>query len=58
MGIWAIINNDVVENTIVAESKEIAELVTGKSALEITSDFQVGINWFLENGTWFPPNQN
>ena len=58
MSTWAIINNDVVENTIVAESKEIAELVTGKSVLEITSNFQVGINWFLKNGTWVPPNQN
>jgi hypothetical protein len=52
---WAIIENNTVVNRIVAETKEIAELVTGKMAIETTDEMPLYLNSFLENGIWYPP---
>ena len=49
---FAVIVNGVVENTIVADSLEIAETATGKTCIEFSEDSLVGIGW-LYNGTTF-----
>lgn len=39
---WAIIENDIVTNVIVADSKEIAESITGKEAVECPRNIGIG----------------
>jgi hypothetical protein len=53
MANYAIVENDVVINVIVADSKEIAEDVTGAEALEITG--QPWIGWQRVDGEWVDP---
>ena len=44
---FAVINNNIVENTIVAENKKTAESVVGKLCVEYTSDnvAHIGLGW-------------
>ena len=46
MANYAVINNNIVENIIVAETKEIAEQVTGKTCIDCTDgwDYNNGID--------------
>ena len=53
MANYAIIENDVVTNVIVAESKEIAEEVTGLEAIETTGQPWVG--WTRVDGEFIDP---
>jgi len=51
-----IIDNDEVVAVIVADTKEIAETVTGKSAIhETMMPPGSGLGWKLVNDTWEPP---
>jgi hypothetical protein len=52
MAKYLVINNDVIENIIVAESKEIAEQITGFNCIEYTEGNPEGIGWEW-NGTEF-----
>lgn len=54
---FAVISEDKVINVIVAESKEIAELVTELECIEYTSENPMGIGWVrnLETGAFFDP---
>ena len=54
MANFAVIENDKVTNVIVADSKEIAETVTGKTCLDIT-DTYVGIGWDYVGGEFIAP---
>lgn len=45
MAIFAVIKDGVVENTIVADSLEIAELVTQNFCVELEEGNPAGINW-------------
>lgn len=54
MANFAVIENDKVTNVIVADSKEIAETVTGKTCLDIT-DTYVGIGWNYVGGEFIAP---
>lgn len=47
MANYAVINNGTVVNTIVADSQEIAEQLTGLSCIEYTSENPLGINWYF-----------
>jgi hypothetical protein len=42
---YAIVENGTVINTIIADSKEIAESVTGKECVEYTDENPMGIGW-------------
>jgi hypothetical protein len=53
MANYAIIENDVVTNVIVAESKEIAEEVTGAEAIETAGQPWTG--WTRVDGEWIDP---
>lgn len=53
MANYAIIENDTVTNVIVADSKEIAEEVTGLEAIEVTNEPWVG--WQRVDGEWIDP---
>lgn len=53
MANFAIHDGTTVQNVIVADSKEIAEEVTGLSAVE--TDGQPWIGWTLVDGEWIAP---
>lgn len=58
MKYFAVLNNDnIVENTIVAEFKDIAESVVNKPCIEYTLDDPVGIGyvWSNEYNKLIPP---
>ena len=51
MANYAVINGDIVENIIVAESLEIAETVTEKTCIEYTDDAPAYIGWAYDKET-------
>jgi hypothetical protein len=56
MGVYAIIENDIVVNTIVADSLEIAKSVTGASEVEECTDNFPSTNCYRnEDGQWRSP---
>jgi hypothetical protein len=52
---FAVIKNVVVDNVIVAETKEIAELVTGLTCVEYTEENPAGIGWTYDGTSFTPP---
>jgi hypothetical protein len=52
---FAIYKDDLILNVIVADSKEIAEQVTGMKAIQTEGEPWMG--WTLENDEWKPPVQ-
>jgi hypothetical protein len=55
MATFAVIENDKVVNTIVADSKEIAELVTGQTCVEYTDENRAGIGWTYDGEKFIEP---
>jgi hypothetical protein len=51
---YGTLNGIVISNVITAESKEIAETVTGQSCVELPIT-DVGIGWTYESGTFSAP---
>jgi len=49
MANYAVLDNDTVINVIVADSKEVAEEITGKTCIEYTDEAPLGINWYWHN---------
>ena len=56
MATFAVINNGVVENCIVADSLAIAEAVTGLVCIEYTVENPADIGYLYENETFINPN--
>lgn len=56
MATFAVINNGVVENCIVADSLAIAEEVTGLTCVEYTQDTEVSVGYLYDNGIFTNPN--
>lgn len=54
MANYLIIQNNKVINVIVAETKEIAEQVTGLEAIESTNATPA-LNWTRSDNVWIPP---
>ena len=52
MANFAVINGNIVENIIVADTKEIAEEATGKTCVEYTEENPaiIGLSWNQEFG--------
>ena len=59
MAYYAVIQDNKVNNIIVADSKEIAETVTGFLCIEYTDENPAGIGWTYdpETGRFVPPVQ-
>jgi len=53
---FAVINEEVVENCIVADSLAIAEGVSGKTCAEYTLETPVAIGFIYANGVFTDPN--
>lgn len=51
---FAVINGDTVVNVIVAESREIAEAVTGLLIMQTEGEPWIG--WTMESDGWRPPS--
>jgi hypothetical protein len=52
MATFAVIDNNTVTNVIVAETKEVAEMVTGLTCIEYTAENPVSIGWTYNNSTF------
>ena len=48
MANYAVIDNGTVINTIVADSLEVAQEVTGQTCIEYTDEAPLGINWYWD----------
>jgi hypothetical protein len=55
MKYFAVTNGSVITNTIIADSLEIAEELTGTVCFEFTPENSVGIGWRLIDGVWTEP---
>jgi len=56
MGNYAVIQNNIVSNIIVAESKEIAENATGFNCVEVdSSTFEVSVGWSYDGTDFTAP---
>ena len=51
---YAIYDNNVVKNVVIADSKEIAEEITGMNAID--SENRISVGWYLHDGEWIPPS--
>ena len=56
MSTFAVINEGVVENCIIADSLEIAEEVSGKTCAEYTLENPVGVGFTYADGIFTNPN--
>lgn len=56
MSTFAVINDGVVENCIVADSLEIAEEVSGKTCVEYTLENPAAIGFTYADGVFTDPN--
>jgi hypothetical protein len=53
MAEYAVIENGIVVNTIIAENKEVAEMITQKTCIEFSVEAgEAGVGWAY-NGTTF-----
>ena len=55
MATFAIINDNTVENIIVADTKEIAEQVIGKTCIEYTDENPASIGYTYADGVFTAP---
>jgi hypothetical protein len=57
---FAVMNSNIVENIILADSKEIAEQVTNKICIEYTNENPAGIGYTYDENTntFIPPVLN
>jgi hypothetical protein len=55
MATFAIINDNIVEDVIVADTKEIAEEVIGRTCIEYTDENPAGIGWTYADGVFTAP---
>jgi hypothetical protein len=52
MPLFLVIENNKIINSILADSKEDAEMATKLQCFELNSDFPYGVGWVYENDTW------
>lgn len=55
MATFAVMSRNLVSNIIVADSKEIAEQVTGLACIEYTQENPAGIGWTYDGINFTPP---
>ena len=55
MANYAIMDDNIVENVIVANTKEIAEEVTGRICIEYTDENPAGIGYTYADGVFAAP---
>jgi hypothetical protein len=53
---FAVIENNVVVNTIVAESKSVAEEFTGLTCVALSDSLRASIGWVYNGRTFTDPN--
>jgi hypothetical protein len=55
MATFAVIHDNIVINAIVADTKEVAETVTGLTCVEYTDENPAGIGWGYDGSTFQAP---
>lgn len=56
MANYGVIENDIIVNVVVAADKETAEVVTGRTCVELPL-LDVGIGWTYKDGNFLSPEQ-
>jgi hypothetical protein len=56
MATFAVIKDNKVTNVIVADTKEIAELIVSQTCVEYTEQNPAGIGWIYNGETFTPPS--
>jgi len=54
---FAVLVDNIVENIIVADSKEVAEQATGKTCIEYTEENLTSIGWTYDGTTFVAPTE-
>lgn len=57
MAYFAIVENDVVTNVIVADNKELAETITGLTCIQYNDVQDAGIGWAYDGSKFIAPEQ-
>lgn len=57
MAKFAVLSDDIVINIIVADSKESAELATGKTCIDCTNESSISIEWTYDGVSFNPPTE-
>ena len=55
MATFAVIQNNIVTNVIVADTKEVAETITGLTCIEYTEENPAGIGWTYDGENFIAP---
>ena len=55
MATYAVVNNNIVENVIVAQSLEIAQEITGNICIEYTEENPAAIGWAYDGKKFVAP---
>jgi hypothetical protein len=55
MATFAVLDNNLVNNVIIADSKEIAEEVTNSTCVEYTAENPAGIGWTYDGSVFTAP---
>jgi hypothetical protein len=55
MANYAVIKDNIVNNVIMADTKEIAETVTGLTCIEYTDENPAGIGWSYDGAEFTAP---
>ena len=56
MATYAVVNNNIVENVIVAQSLEIAQEITGNICIEYTEENPAAIGWAYDGKKFIAPS--
>jgi hypothetical protein len=57
MSNYAVMNGNIVENIIVADTKEIAQAIIGKECIEYTDANPAGIGWTWDGSKFTKPEE-
>lgn len=57
MANYAVIENNIVTNVIVADTKEVAEQATGSTCVEYTDENPAGIGWTYDDVKFIEPEK-
>ena len=55
MATYAVVNNNIVQNVIVAQSLEIAQEITGNTCIEYTDENPAAIGWAYDGKKFIAP---
>lgn len=52
---WAVVQDNIAKNIIVADTQAIAEAVSNQSVILLNDTDIISIGWNIDNGVWYAP---